>query len=291
MKSNFKAVVFVFLCATNFYTIQAQESKTKSKEKEMVSKNITMRWNKTTPEQEMNDDIKALKDAGVTVKYSNVKRNKNGEITSIKVEYKADNGSSGSQEYNGTTPITDIYITRNGDSIGFGQDSFGNGLAFQNFDWNPGKSDFIVDPNSFGIREGGTKKSKIIIQKDGKEPLVIEDGEVTKGGEGYSEEELNEIKKGNKLGSGDEQTFSFHFNNDDMNDLKEKIKIQMEKFQDGDSNFLLKENSKNFSDPEYKKAKEEMQKAKEEMQKAREELEKTRQEMQKTKSELKMRKA
>lgn len=291
MRTNFKAIALVFLCAAYFNDFVAQESKSKEKEKEIISKNITMRWNKSTPESEMNDDIKALKEAGVTVKYSNVKRNKNGEIIAIKVEYKADNGSSGSQEYNGSTPISDIYITKNDDKIGFVQNTLENGLAFQNFDWNMGKNDFTLDPNAFGFQDRMNKKSKIIIQKDGKDPLVIEDGEVIKGGEGYSEEEINKFKKENKMDFGDGKSFSFRFDDNDINDLKEKIKIQMEKFQNGDSDFILRDNGKNSNDPDYKKAKEEMLKAKEEMQKAREELEKTRQEMQKTKSEMKMRKA
>ena len=35
---------------------------------------VYMTWNKTTPDQEMKDDVKALRDNnGVTIKYSNVK--------------------------------------------------------------------------------------------------------------------------------------------------------------------------------------------------------------------------
>jgi hypothetical protein len=62
---------------------------------------LLMTWNKNTPESEMKDDIDALKKNGVTIKYSNVKRNDKGEITALKVEYKDSEGNTGSTEYNG----------------------------------------------------------------------------------------------------------------------------------------------------------------------------------------------
>jgi len=287
MKTNLKKAIFLFLTIIAFNNIDAQEKKIK--QETTSEKNITMRWDKNTPEQEMNDDIKALKEAGVTIKYSNLKRNKEGEITSLRIEYKDASGNTGSQEYNGNSPIADIYLFKNGDKTGFGQNFSNNQLAFQDFDWNTDKGNFMLDPNAFGFREGGNQKSKIIIKKDGKEPLIIEDGEVIKGADGYSEEEINKIKKEQKFRMGENNSFQFNFNSDDLNKMQEQIQLQIERMKPDSNDFMRKE--KDNGDPEYKKAKEEMQKAKEEMQKAREELEKTRQEMQKTKSELKMRKA
>lgn len=283
MKTNLKTSFFVFVTLIVFNAVGAQNKQPKKETKN--DKNITMRWDKNTPEQEMNDDIKALKEAGVTVKYSNLKRNKEGQITSLKIEYKDEEGNTGSQEYNGTSPIADIYLFKNGDQTGFGQNNTSNRIAFQDFDWNFDKE------NAFGFKQGGNQKSKIIIKKDGKDPLIIEDGEVVKGGEGYSEEEINKIKKDQKFGLGENNSFQFNFNSDDLNKMQEQMKIQMERLKPGATEFMWKENDFNNSDPDYKKAKEEMLKAKEEMQKAREELEKSREEMQKAKSELKMRKA
>ena len=47
---------------------------------------IVMTWKKNTPEQEMKDDCKALVEKGITIKYSDVKRNSKDEITGIRVE-------------------------------------------------------------------------------------------------------------------------------------------------------------------------------------------------------------
>ncbi|RXR19327.1 hypothetical protein EQG63_07750 [Flavobacterium amnicola] len=283
MKTNLKTSIFVFVSFIVFTAVGAQNKIAKKETKN--ANTITMRWDKNTPEQEMNDDIKALKEAGVTVKYSNLKRNKEGQITSLKIEYKDEEGNTGSQEYNGTSPIADIYLFKDGNQTGFGQNTTNNRIAFQDFDWNFDKE------NAFGFKQGGSQKSKIIIKKDGKDPLIIEDGEVIKGAEGYSEEEINKIKKDQKFGLGENNSFQFNFNSDDLNKMQEQMKIQMERLKPGATEFMWKENDTDTTDPDYKKAKEEMLKAKEEMQKAREELEKSRQEMQKAKSELKMRKA
>ena len=43
---------------------------------------IVMTWNKNTPEQEMKDDCKALAEKGITIKYSDIKRNSKDEIHS-----------------------------------------------------------------------------------------------------------------------------------------------------------------------------------------------------------------
>jgi hypothetical protein len=48
---------------------------------------VVMTWNKDTPEQEMKDDIKAMAEKGITIKYKDVKRNSKNEITAIKVSY------------------------------------------------------------------------------------------------------------------------------------------------------------------------------------------------------------
>lgn len=209
---------------------------------------IYMTWNKTTPEQEMNDDIKALKEADVTIKYSNVKRNEKGEIVAIKVEYSDQNGNSGAQEYNGKNPINTIKFYKSKSEIGFGEPS-NRGLAFNHFDFNESfgpnfdelkekLQQHRMNPEAFSFNfsdEPSSSKSKIIIKKDGKEPLVIEDGEVIKGGEGYTEEEIEQIKKDNtfnlkKGGSMKMDLFSDDFDSD-VSPNFEDLKKQMEKMQ------------------------------------------------------------
>ena len=54
----------------------------------------------------MKKDAKIAKEKfGVTLKYSKVKRNKKGEITGIKIEYKDENGQKGMAQFDSDEPI------------------------------------------------------------------------------------------------------------------------------------------------------------------------------------------
>jgi hypothetical protein len=250
----FYSLVFIILIQ---FGIAAQDKK--SSETTQID-NIYMTWNKNTPESEMNDDIKALKEHGVTISYSDVKRNANGEITSIKVDYTDKGGSNGSLSLNNQKPINTIKFYKQDDEIGFGEPSGANFMMENNlagFDPNSFMKNFQFDNGEglpgqqfhFEFPEGGTdgqSSSKIIIKKDGKKPLVIKDGNVIEGGDDYTTEELEDIKKNNKA----------------------------ESFNYGDS----------FGSSDMAKAKEEMLKAKEEMLKAKEEMENAKKELQKAKS-------
>jgi hypothetical protein len=274
---------------------------------------VIMTWNKNTPEQEMKDDIKALKtNNGVTIKYSNVKRNSKNEITNLKIEYADNEGNSGSQEYNNKNAIPDIQFYKNNGEIGFGNpnnNSINNGMAFQNFDFNDLQKQFsnrikidtLGNNKSFNFdlndenRPKINKKSKIIIQKDGRKPLVIEDGKVIEGESDYSEEEIEKIQNENKFNSNDAngmKSFSFNLNGDDleMNNLRE----QMEKMQ-GQIQKMMPNGSENEVSPRITKPsksekedlKKEMKEAKDEMIKAKKEMEEAKKELQKAKSEMK----
>jgi hypothetical protein len=234
------------------------------------NKSVVMTWNKNTPEEEMNDDIKALKQSGVTISYGNLKRNEKGEIIALKITYTDEEGNSGSQEYNGKNPIDTIRFHKNKNSIGFGS-SNNIGMAFEDFDWNNsfgnqfhGGMDLKkMNPNGFNFsgKSESQSKSKIIIKKDGKKPLVIEDGKVIEGGEGYTEEELNDLKKGQEF---NKEGFKFNFDSDNLNnsdqdqfsDLKaqiEKMQKQIEKLMPEAEN---KDQGTEKSDPDSKKKKE-----------------------------------
>ena len=274
---------------------------------------VVMTWNKNTPEQEMKDDIKALKaNNGVTIKYSNVKRNSKNEITNLKIEYADNEGNSGSQEYNNKNAIPEIKFYKINGEIGFGNpdnNSFGNGMAFQNFDFNDLQKQFsnrikidTLGNNksfSFDLSDENQpkidKKSKIIIQKDGRKPLVIEDGKVIEGENDYSKEEIEKIQNENKFSSdynNGMKSFSFNLNGDDldMNNLRE----QVEKMQ-GQIQKMMPNNSENEVNPRITKPsksekedlKKEMKEAKEEMIKAKKEMEEAKKELQKAKTEMK----
>lgn len=291
MKSQIKKSILLVIALFGFNSIIAQSKNDISNS--TYGQNITMSWNKNTPDQEMKDDAKALKVAGVDIKYSNLKRNAKGEIIALKLEYKDQNGNSGTQEYNGVNPIADIHLFKNEKNIGFGQNRNNDILAFENFDFNAKKDNnlFFDFNNKFGMNDNFNSKSKIIIQNDGKAPLIIEDGEVISGGEGYTEEELNKIKSEQKfeLKNGDNQHFDFNFNPNDLDikTLKEKMEKMHNEIQGIVPNSEKNEDNKSSKTNSIK----ELNQAKEEMIKAKKEMEEARKELQKAKSEIKMRKA
>ena len=108
------------------------------------------------------------------------------------------------------------------------------------------------------------------IQKDGKKPLVLEDGEVVQGGEDYTKEEIEDIKKNNQVAPSNGDAFP-NFNNSGS------LAEQMKKMQEQLDGLLQKQNGKIESDDSKKSlddSKEELEKAKDELKKAKEELEK-----------------
>ena len=262
------------------------------KKKEIVEINnenddVVMTWNKTTPESEMKDDVKALKKYGVIINYSDVKRNANKEITGLKVSYEDEKGNKGELKLNQQSPISTINFYKSGNEIGFGTPSnsnpmnsfsFGgapNGSAvkifgFHDEDGNPSTENFRFN---FSDKKGSPKsmrKSKIIIKKPNKKDLIIEDGEIIAGEDDYSEEEIEKIKKESEITTEDVEKNEtnplgeFDLRNEKgIQEFKKKIKKII-----GSDDLDSDEKS------ELAKAKEEMIKAKEELEKARIALEK-----------------
>ncbi|MBY0486631.1 MAG: M56 family metallopeptidase [Flavobacteriaceae bacterium] len=66
---------------------------------------------KNSTDAEMKNDAEILeKQSGIVVKFSKIKRNSNGEITAIKIDYKDKNGNKGTSVVNGDEPIDEITI-------------------------------------------------------------------------------------------------------------------------------------------------------------------------------------
>ena len=276
---------------------------------------VMMTWNKNTPDQEMKDDIKALKaNNGVKIKYSNLKRNSKSEITTIKIEYSDNEGNSGSQEYNNKNAIPEIKFYKQNGEIGFGNpnNSLNNGMTFQNFDFNDLQKQFsnrikidTLGNNksfSFDLNDENkpriSKSSKIIIQKDGRKPLVIEDGKVIEGANDYSKEEIEKIQNENKIdvdkNSGN-KSFSFNLNGDnlDMGNLQEQIKKMQNQIQKMMQNSDENEVSPRITKPsisEKEDLKKEMDNVKDEMTKTKKEIEQVKKDLQKAKTEMKTQK-
>ena len=308
--SNFSLVILFSIFV--HCNLSGQSNKFSLTDQNSHKDDIVMTWNKNTPETEMKEDIKALSDKGLTIKYSNIKRNSKDEITSIRVEYSDRKGNKGNLEYNNQKPIGVIKFYKNGDEVGFGDPNTSdnriasndfmnlNGftnpqdlmkqLQFGNSDKNSQSFSFSFPNDGEGF---GKSKSKIMIQKDGKKPLVIEDGKVTEGGDDYSQEEIDSIKNENKIesfsGDGKDLIYKeFDFRNkeglDNFKKQMEKLKDKMEETNPKDTP------SDNFKE-DFNKTKEDMIKAKEEMIKAKEELEKAKKDLEKNKTKLKIQKA
>lgn len=260
-------------------SIWAQKNK---KEKAPISDDVVMTWNKTTPESEMNDDIKALKKYGVTINYADVKRNAKNEITGLKVSYEDEKGNKGELKLNQQSPIATINFYKSGDEIGFGtppnpggMESFffngaPNGKMLQQFgfhdeDGNPSNGSFKFNFSDKNKSPKATKKSKIVIKKPNKQDLIIEDGEVISGAEDYTAEEIEKIKKDAAVNSDD-------LGEEDLNAIGE-FDLRNEK---GVQEFKKKIKKMMSSDASDADEKSELAKAKEEMIKAKEELEKAR---------------
>ena len=293
-KSSIQVAVLTFLLFFNLNSSAQTENNSKLAD---INKNdVVMNWNKSTPEQEMKDDCKALLEKGITIKYSNVKRNSKQEITGLKVEYSDRKGNKGTMELNNQSPISPITFFKEGEQIGFGnpmnsQKNNGNDILGSFFGGNGAdlmkQFQFNFNGENFDEQNGSPNekrqgKSKIIIKKDGKKPLVIENGEVTEGAEEYTKEEIEEIKKNNKVDS-----FQFNDENSKLNEFdltkkdgSEKFKTEMEKFQ---SDFQKNNTSKS----DLESTKQEMIQAKEEMKKAVQEMELAKKELEKAKQSLK----
>lgn len=282
--------LLLFIVSSQF-TLFAQDKKSVG--------NIYMTWNKDTPESEMNDDIKALKEHGVTISYSDVKRNSKGEITAIKVEFTDVSGSNGSIALNSQKPINTIKIYKQDDEVGFGEPSGSNLMNGNNFAYGFNPNDMMKGFQFNGNEDGlpgqqyhfefpngssyGESSSKIIIKKDGKKPLVIQDGNVVEGGDDYTKEELEEIKKNNKV-----ESFSSQGNAFGNMDMEEQMKKMQEQIDEMMSKHSFSRSYKEKSDSES--TIEELKKATEEMKKAKEELQNAKKELQSAESSLKTKK-
>lgn len=295
--------IYLILVSLIFQFNFAQKSKLLTQNNDTNS--VVMTWNKDTPETEMQDDIKALhKNNEVTIEYSKLKRNDKNEIIALRIEYKDKDGNSGSQEYNGKNPIDGIRFHKDVYGIGFGESQQNMGMAFNNFDFgdlqkqfsNRIQIDTLGNNKSFSFNFNDDespkikKKSKVVIQKAGKKPLIIEDGKVIEGQDDYSKEEIEKIQNENKMNSGDENlNFNFNSDNMDLGNLKEQMEKMQRQLQqimpNVDGNSKLETPKSNNDIP----SREELMKTKDEMLKAKDEMEQAKKELQKAKSELKTR--
>ena len=276
MKNNFKKsalVTLVLFVLVSVSTVAVAQNKKMEWNNDKTSSSVVMTWNKNTPESEMNDDIKALKEHGVTIKYSNVKRNAVNEITGIKVSFSDDLGNKGELNLDYKKPINSISFYKKDDEIGFGNPENSNQFGISNLGGNELFKQFQfkkADPNSesfgFAMPENGGVfgKSKIIIKDPNKKELIIEDGKVIEGGDDYTAEELEKIKNSHKVETSPLQGVFDLRDDEGMKNFKNQFQKLLPKSESVDE--------LNAAKDELTKAKDELVKAREELQKANENL-------------------
>ncbi|MBN8641475.1 MAG: hypothetical protein J0L86_06640 [Flavobacteriales bacterium] len=319
-------IAFVFLFQIKTIAQEREVVKVTQKSKS----GIYITTDKNTTDAEMKKDAAFAKEKyGITLKFSKVKRNANGEITGIKVTYKDKDGNTGTTQFDGNEPIKPIYFYKTPTKIGFGKNNSvlvysGNDtdemIAEKEYRFKMKDSlDFDVDID-VDIDEDEMHRivdentSKIVIQKDGKKPLIVIDGKVIESGEGFSDVEIDEIKKG----------FAYQFNNGQLKMLSdlniEKIKgdalassleqlkrIRPEVMKQIESQMIISREQlekarvemeraipqmkkdmqiAEKNSPEFEKARAEMEKARADLMKAKVDMEKAKAELEKARAEL-----
>jgi chromosome segregation ATPase len=162
------------------------------------------------------------------------------------------------------------------------------------FQFNDDKDNLTGQQFHFEFPNGnsfGQSYSKVIIKNDGKKPLVIENDTITEGGDDYTKEELEDIKKNNKVESYSNTEIP-DFSGNNLGNLSEQMKKMQEQIDQmmSQQSFARPDKSDKMKS-ELDNSKEEMLKAKEEMKKAKEEMENAKKELEKAKSTLKTQKA
>lgn len=305
----------------------AQERERKIVEKQENKKVVSIVIDKNTSDNDIKKDAEMLKNEhDVNLKVSKVKRNSQGEITGIKVEYKDKNGNNGSMQSQSDTPIEPIHFYKESSDEGKNRIGFGKPkmelrrpqrikrLAEVSKDFDEEelerKIEKEIDENleksfawSFSDDDHDSKsiERRIVIRKDGKngKPEVIINGE--KLDIPYADlEKMDKDFNGKfEFKSGDNGPFIFKFNDEEMMRFSpEDIeKIKSEAMESSRINMKKMKEHMEKMRPEMEKMREkmewskedrniEMQKAREEMLKAREEMLKAREEMKKAREEM-----
>ncbi|MFI0490578.1 M56 family metallopeptidase [Flavobacterium sp.] len=111
--------VFVFFFQVK---VVAQEKVTESNSETTT----TLKWTKNSLDSELEAGIKKMAELGVTVKYSELNRNENAEITAIKVSYDDGKGNTEEQSMKGRNPIKPIIIAFKKNNLGNDEIEFQN---------------------------------------------------------------------------------------------------------------------------------------------------------------------
>ncbi len=125
------AIIIPLLAAFMFYFQVKVIAQTKDpdvvQDEKLTSGDFTIVIDKNSTDADMKAETERVKkEYDVTVKISKVRRNKDGEITRIKITYKDKNGQTGTTEFNSDKPINPISLTKNDEGIAFHSGSSDN---------------------------------------------------------------------------------------------------------------------------------------------------------------------
>jgi hypothetical protein len=116
---KYAVVVPVLVAFVLFFQIKVVAQERENSREQSNQRVTEMIWTKDTPDEELNRDVKFMQKQGVTIKYSKLKRNAKGEITSIRVEFKDNEGNKGVTQVNSDKPIQTIQFYKTDNTVGF----------------------------------------------------------------------------------------------------------------------------------------------------------------------------
>ncbi|MBA4133151.1 MAG: hypothetical protein C0525_00365 [Flavobacterium sp.] len=281
---------------------------------------------KNTSDADLKREAQRLKEKhGVTLKYSKIKRNENGEITGIKVEFKDKKGNKGVSQVAGNEPISPIHFYKNEDAIGFGKprgmrvyanvpgmktddkepfvyhfdgDSLAEVSDF-NFDFDfkmPEHPEFPEMPEMPELPEAfawhDVDKANILIRKGAQKPLVIINGKVISD-DSEIEKAIEEAEAKGEFNikietDGDGEDKQVFINGEDIAKIRGNA-MKNAQIQIQRMKPEMRQQlikSRALVRKEMLRAREEMEKAKPEMERARREMELSKPDMEKAKAEM-----
>ena len=281
---------------------------------------------KNTSDADLKREAQRLKEKhGVTLKYSKIKRNENGEITGIKVEFKDKKGNKGVSQVAGNEPITPIHFYKNEEAIGFGKprgmrvyanvpgmktddkepfvfhfdgDSLAEVSDF-NFDFDfemPEHPEFPEMPEMPELPEAfawhDVDKANILIRKGAQKPLVIINGKVISD-DSEIEKAIEEAEAKGEFNikietDGDGEDKQVFINGEDIAKIRGNA-MKNAQIQIQRMKPEMRQQlikSRALVRKEMLRAREEMEKARPEMERARREMELSKPDMEKAKAEM-----
>jgi hypothetical protein len=161
-------VAFVILFQVK---VIAQEKEVEATENKTAYAELTaFSIDKNSTDEEIKNDAEILKkQSGIDVKFSRIKRNSNGEITAIKIDYKDKNGNKGSSFVNSDEPIETITIFKTSNSVGIktSSDTVTHLVKDKVIIFNNNKNEYIRDTETLVSPDEEGKNLLLII--NGKE--------------------------------------------------------------------------------------------------------------------------